>query len=177
MPERQRVNPDPRRIAENRGYIAFLLSEFAVPHLLNTYKAFKGDVAMAIVLGEIGQHNVRRYYLDPGFKPGTAAEKALASRFARGSAQVSGCNALSISRATGLARETVRRKVVKLLRRGWIVRDDRGQLLIVPELVEQFGSFNEAALARFLEVAAELHAVLGITPGRPAGRTTSRAGR
>jgi len=174
MTVKLRKNPDLRRLAENRGHVAFLLSEFTVPHLLSTYKAFRGDMAMAIVLGEIGQHNVRRYYLDARFKAGAAAEKTLAGRLSR-HAQVSGCNALSISRSTGLARETVRRKVVKLLRRGWIIRDERSQLLIVPDLAEQFGRFNEASLATFLDVAAQLHEVLDIAPERAPFRGDRRA--
>jgi hypothetical protein len=176
MAANPRKSPDPRRLAETRGQVAFLLSEFTVPHLLSTYKAFRGDVAMAIVLGEIGQHNVRRFYLDPRLKAGAAAEKTLAARLSR-QARVSGCNALSISRSTGLARETVRRKVVKLLHRGWIIRDKRGQLLIVPDLIEQFGRFNDASLAVFLDVAARLHEVLDIAPERARSRGERRTRR
>jgi hypothetical protein len=169
MASKPRQKPDPRRIAETRGQVAFLLSEFTVPHLLSTYKAFRGDVAMAIVLGEIGQHNVRRFYLDPRLKAGPAAEKTLAARLSQ-HAKVGGCNALSISRSTGLARETVRRKVVKLQRRGWIIRDERGHLLIVPEISQQFGRFNDDSLAVFLDVAARLHEVLDIAPQRAPSR-------
>jgi hypothetical protein len=170
-----RGTPDPRRLAENRGHVAFLLSEFTVPHLLSTHKAFRGDMVMAIVLGEIGQHNVRRYFLDPAFKPGTGAEKVLVARMLRRET-VSGCNALSISRATGLARETVRRKVVKLMRRGWIVRDARRQLQIAPDIAAQFGRFNDVSLATFLDVAHALQEVLDITTDRPAPKATGPAG-
>lgn len=150
-------------MAENRGHIAFLLSEFNVPHLLATYKAMQGDVALAIVLGEIAQHNVRRFFADPRLEPGTGAERVLESQELR-HPMVSGCNALSISRSTGIARETVRRKVVQLLRRKWVIRDGRGNLLLAPGVVDEFASFNEASLASFLDVAGRLQRLLDTAP-------------
>mgnify|MGYP001015568525 CR=1 FL=1 len=43
-------------------------------------------------------------------------------------ALMSACNALSISRSTGIPRETVRRRVEALVKRGWVRRDVRGHL-------------------------------------------------
>jgi len=162
---------DPQWLADNRGHLAFLLAEFTVPHLLGVHKMFKGDIALAIVLGEIAQHNVRRFFLDPKFKPGTGAEMVLRTRLLR-HPMLSGCNALSISRSTGLPRETVRRKVVTLLRRGWIYRDERRSLYVAPDIIELFAESNEASLAAFLDVAADIRRVLDARSDSSGATTT-----
>ena len=50
------------------------------------------------------------------------------------------CNAYSIAAATGLPRETVRRKIGRLIELGWICREDNGHLYITEVALEQFGS-------------------------------------
>ena len=71
------------------------------------------------------------------------------------------CNAYSIAAATGLPRETVRRKIGRLIELGWICREDNGHLFITEIALEQFGSMlSSRALAELLETADHVRTLL-----------------
>lgn len=63
------------------------------------------------------------------------------------------CNALSISDATGMPRETVRRKVKELEKRGWLVREGARSLTLTPRAIEQLGPPGRAIMEDFRETA------------------------
>jgi len=71
------------------------------------------------------------------------------------------CNAYSLSNATGIPRETVRRKAAELVRRGWITRDEKGGFLVAPEASRHFSAdFNLQSLVDLLETAEALRAIM-----------------
>jgi hypothetical protein len=74
------------------------------------------------------------------------------------------CNALSVSSATGIPRETVRRKVKWLERKGWITVGERGQLAIARSVSRQFSEFDCATADRFEQSARQ---VLRVMDGSP----------
>ncbi len=49
------------------------------------------------------------------------------------------CNAYSIAAATGLPRETVRRKIARLTELGWINRRRNGHLYVSSDALAKFG--------------------------------------
>ena len=63
--------------------------------------------------------------------------------------RVHACNAMSVSAATGIPRETVRRKVRWLVRKGWVAVGTRGQLTLVPGMSSSFEAFDLETIARF----------------------------
>jgi len=143
----------------HRTYLAYLMGEFTVPYLVQCVKTFDGDPILGVVLGEIAQHNVRRYYESREFDPASTRKPAIEDPATR-EALMGRCNALSISRSTGIPRETVRRRVDELLKRGWVTRDARGNLRAAAGLSERFDQFNVEQLERFVEVAARVQQVL-----------------
>ena len=51
--------------------------------------------------------------------------------------QLQGCNVASIAAATGLNRETVRRRVQTLIGRGSLIRTEAGEIALAPEKVNE----------------------------------------
>jgi hypothetical protein len=145
--------------AQRFGYMSILKTRFTVPHLVGMYRHFDGDLALAIVLGEIAIRNLQALYqmrpeepyqvLDP------VLERALGSRFPS-SEDLRPANALSIATATGIPRETVRRKVAKLIERGWVRRDEHGLLFVTERVGDELRDFDREETVRFALAASAL---------------------
>jgi hypothetical protein len=155
---------DSDKFERHQQYVAYLLSEFTVPHLVRLVRRYDGDVLLAIVLGEIAQHNVRRFFESPEVQADPALQ--LDVNEAQQEVPLGACNALSISRSTGIPRETVRRRVEELVRRGWVRRDGRGHLRVADGLSQHFEQFDREHVEHFLRTAQRLAAV--VTPEAPA---------
>lgn len=155
--------------------MAYTLSEFMVPHLLRLYRAFEGDMAEMIVLGEIAQRNASRLFAPASSNGGTPSEEVLRDP-ARRRDYLLPCNALSVADTTGIPRETVRRKVNKLIGRGWIAREADGYLYATPAVAEHFEAFNLETFNGVLAAAERIERLAG-TPARPPGRDAAAPGR
>ena len=70
-------------------------------------------------------------------------------------------NAYSISQATGIPRETVRRRIEKLVKKGWMVKNSRGELTVTKKVAEHFTKdFNKKLLSDLLETSECLQEIL-----------------
>jgi hypothetical protein len=125
-----------QRYEERRGEVRLHLSHFLVRYLNDLYKIFEGDLAMAIVLGEISHHNTA-----PFFSPEKSRNEPV--RVFQGDpgswSTMEGCNAYSISCSTGIPRETVRRKIVEMKKRGWLNETPSQGLRITQACADHFG--------------------------------------
>ena len=126
--------------------LAFHVSEAIVPALRELYRTFDGDITLALVLGEIGQYGAASRYLDgrsPNHQPRC-------------------CNALSIAHASGIPRETVRRKLKKLLDLGWITECQQGGYTLTPEagpsLATRFADYHLNVLAAMRSTVVQIDA-------------------
>jgi DNA-binding GntR family transcriptional regulator len=73
------------------------------------------------------------------------------------------CNPFSLSEATGIPRETVRRKIARLMQLGWLVRWPQSGYTVTAKPLQQFGpSFNVVRLNDFLDTAARLRALVAM---------------
>ncbi|QTQ37178.1 hypothetical protein [Aromatoleum petrolei] len=137
---REANSPD----AEARGYAvaegscpspirtaAILLARYQVKSLRRLFEEFERDILLPLLLGEIALHNIGALE-----NSGEANVSIDGDRFA---AVMRPCNAYSIAAATGLPRETVRRKIVRLVELGWITRRGNGHLFLTPRAIEHFG--------------------------------------
>ncbi len=160
-------SPDDRRPAcpfdaesyeNHKSAISLIMGHFLLRHLNLLYQAFDGDLLMPIVLGEIAHHNVVRFYsgkgdcmavrdrVGPEYEPLKNLEPS---------------NAFSISEATGIPRETVRRKIDKLIQRGWLVKNARGEVTISDSVSHHFTKdFNKILLKELLEASACINRLL-----------------
>ena len=142
----------------NRARIALALSEFTVPLLARIYRAFDGDMVAALVLGEIAHRNVEWWLAEHG-----NPEQALRDPLLRTSV-MRPCNALSIAEATGLPRETVRRKVVLLVKRGYVYRSEDGYLYLTTTVGDDFEDMNATLIENLLATARRLESLLANRP-------------
>jgi len=133
----------------NKSTIGVIMGHFFLRYLSLLYKAFDGDLIMPIVLGEIAHHNVVKFYSRQG---DCMDVKDRMSDPATHYENLEPSNAYSISEATGIPRETVRRKVKKLVKQGWLIKNSRGDLTIHKTVVEHFTKdFNKVILNELLE--------------------------
>jgi hypothetical protein len=140
----------------NRARISLALSQFTVPLLSRIYAAFDGDMVAALVMGEIAHRNVEAWLgqqdnaEDPLYSPDPAHREGL----------LRPCNALSIAEACGLPRETVRRKVVHLIERGFVYRNDKGHLYLAHDVGDHFEDMTAQIVEQLLLTAARLDRLL-----------------
>jgi hypothetical protein len=140
--------------AANRARISLALSEFTVPLLSRIYHAFEGDMVAAIVLGEIAHRNVEAWlaeYENP--------QESLHD-LARRETLMRPCNALSIAETCGLPRETVRRKIVGLIDRGYVYRSDEGLLFLTSNVGDDFEDMTASNVEALLATARRLESLL-----------------
>lgn len=148
---------DAALLMERHAYqVSHLIAGFTVPLLRTLYHQFDGDLAQVIVLGEISLRNVSQFFDKGG---ADTPEKLLDDR-ARRDQLMQSCNALSISEATGIPRETVRRKVEQLLKKGLLYRDEHQRLMVRQGVSTGFARRNAETTQEILALAAKLQALL-----------------
>lgn len=145
--------------------VALLLARHEIRSIRRWFEDFDRDILLPILLGEIALHNIGALQNGAARRSGTRIAKPLPPS-AEVPVTIGGtlkpCNAYSIAAATGLPRETVRRKIVRLIELGWIHRRDNGHLFITDGALEQFGSMlSSRALAELLETADHARRLLG----------------
>ena len=144
--------------AANRARISVALSEFTVPLLSRIYHAFEGDMVAGLVLGEIAHRNVEAWLAQH------ENSEQLLQDPARRETLMRPCNALSIAEACGLPRETVRRKIVKLVERGYIYRSEEGFLFLTMTVGDDFEEMTARLVAELLATARRLESLLANRP-------------
>jgi len=150
---------------QHKSAIAVLMGQFFCAHLKRLHREFAGDLITPIILGEIGHHGVARLTRQDGALP----DEAFWSEAAHWS-QLSACNAHSISLVTGIPRETVRRNIQALMKKGWVMAGEEGGVRLTPACAAHFqGDMNLDMLRELLRVAARAEALLGMSrAARPA---------
>jgi DNA-binding transcriptional ArsR family regulator len=129
------------------------MSHFFLDYLKNLYREFDGDLALVIVLAEIAHHSTSGC-----FTPGPGSGPAMRPPAADG---LSSCSAYSLAAATGLPRETVRRKIARLSDRGWVEKAGRAEVRLTAKVAEHFTpDFNIRLLDRLLETSDRIRGVL-----------------
>lgn len=157
----------------NRGEILLNLSHYNLSYLNLIYQLFDGDLAMVIVLGEISHHNMSDHFNPHALENPRVKEIEHQREDWRG---LEGCNALSISHATGIPRETVRRKINELKRRGWLAEDGGKGLYLTAACVKHFTeSSSRDQLELFLRASRAIERLL--QPPAVSGSDSSEARR
>lgn len=163
----RRVSPA-RAVLDRHGLAAMvLMNSMFVRHLIGVYRTFGGDPVAAIVLGEVAHHNLAPM-VNRARRPQEMSE-ALRALDRNGPGKLLPTNAFSIAQATGIPRETVRRKVASLTRRGWMVKDAGGNLFVSSRIHDAFAAFHVERLQDLLETAHAIESLLDNGPSRTAG--------
>jgi hypothetical protein len=127
---------------------------FMMEHLRNVYREFGGDIALCMVLGEIAHHGARPFMRELLPKSGKDARTLATDDLIASS--VRSCNALSIANASGIPRETVRRKIDKLVALGWVSRDRKGGVRVNRAVGKQFKAFDRETMTQLLELSERI---------------------
>lgn len=129
------------------GRLLPLLLRCQVRQYRRWFEAFERDGLLPIVLGEIALHNIG------ATQNGTPNEFHCLPE--EGTVGLRPCNAYSIASAINLPRETVRRKVARLIELGWVRKNRNGHLYITAAAHQQFVPLLlEHSLPEVLELAA-----------------------
>ena len=135
--------------------ISLLLATFTVLALRVTHASFDGDLLSGLIVGEVALHNTRG--LD-----GSAWVTNADLREALETNVVPPTNVFSVATTTNIPRETVRRKVDALVEKGYLAKDEKGQLSVTPAGVllarDLEGSFQ--LLPALLNTAAKIQELL-----------------
>jgi hypothetical protein len=133
--------------------LSFLIGRFVTDHLIRLHHLFEGDLVAALVLATVANRNMQRYYEDVARKSPEGLDKLVETGDHLD--HLRHCNAHSVASATGIPRETVRRKVRWLEHKGWLTVGVRGELSITPGIGKQFAQFDSKTIDRFLETVRE----------------------
>lgn len=137
------------------------MSHFFVGYLKDLHRAFDGDLTLVIVLAEIAHHSS-----DPHFPRGSGSGVTLPADDEIGA--LPSCSAYSLAAATGLPRETVRRKIARLVDLGWVEKTGRAEIRLTPKVAEHFTpDFNVRLLDQLLQTADRIRGVLSNTDPAP----------
>lgn len=128
-------------------------SRFAISAMRRAYRMFDGDLTLFLVFGEIAHHNMSRALAMLNLRDAPDSSRWQALMRELQAQKIAPCNALSISEATGIPRETVRRKVKELEARGWLVREGARSLMLAPRAIEQMGERGSEIVDDFKETA------------------------
>lgn len=134
------------------GYMSMLKSRFVVPHLIALYQKFNGDLLLALVLGEFAIRNLQGIFQVRPEEPYTVLDREAERAFIEQRylhERMRPANTISIAMATGIPRETVRRKVDRLLQLGWIERRESGHLYLDRKVGEDLREFDREETIRF----------------------------
>ena len=151
---------DERAFLENRYQALFVFQSVLGNYVKMLYKAFDRDLIMALVMCEIWQYNFGRYFVRHGQENATEILDDPVKR----DQLLPPCNTYSISQVLGVPNETVRRKVKKLVARGW-VNNGNGQLVASKAIEEFFApSLSLEAMRDFVSAARHILAILEDEP-------------
>lgn len=141
----------PETYASHRDVLSVLLLRFMTSRLRAMYQAYDGDLTLCLVLGEIASRNTERFYDERrGYQPASF----------NGQRQYLPCNALSISDVTGIPRETVRRKLAKLVDLGWIEKTPDDMYVITDRIGTVFAAFDDSQTYDLMRTSDQIKNVL-----------------
>ena len=146
---------------QHQGEIALRMTHFFVRYLNAIYKEFEGDLALVIVLGEVAHRNFSLSFSSAGSLPPFGKTHHDDPDLY---VSLEPCNAFSLAAATSIPRETVRRKIDLLVKRGWLHKKRNGSVRIRQEVAQHFRpDLNVRLLQELLEVSDQLKAILSST--------------
>lgn len=138
--------------------LSVLLNNYLLKYLNSLYAEFGGDIVKAIVLGELAHHNISKMRKNGSLSAVKALDMSSGNDIRQ---ELVPGNPFSISEATGIPRETVRRKFLELMEEGLVEKDCTRNYVITSRAAERFmHSFNLQLIEETNILCAEMRAVI-----------------
>lgn len=125
-----------------RNRVEWMTQRFLTTRLCALYQAFDGDLTMALILSEIANKNIEGLYVGHDrFYPRYWGAQPLIP-----------CRIPDLENVSGVPRETITRKIDKLIELGWVEKSKAG-LFAVPERIgDAFAAFDDSQVADLLSL-------------------------
>lgn len=138
--------------------VSIVINDYLLKYLNSLYAEFNGDLVMAIVLGELAHHNISGLLHDQAVMKAIASKNVqiddIKNKFRPG-------NPFSISEATGIPRETVRRKFTDLVKEGMVEKIKPKSYVITARVSERFiHSFNLQLFEETNRLCSKINAII-----------------
>lgn len=147
---------DPLQWDKHRREVIHEISKFMVANLIELYEQFQGDMLEIIVLGEIANQNMVGYFKAKQANPSLTNGEKLRIE----GVLLNKTTALTVSDATGIPRETVRRKVNKLIEKNWVKVDESKRLYINSEIGPGFEESNRRNAEILISLGRKIENIL-----------------
>ena len=144
------------RYAPHSRVIAHSIAEFVLRCAETMEGSFNNDYEMTLLFLAISTRNEHHVMNDPELRARYASFDEVIPP-----SLYTPVSRLALARSTGMPRETVRRKIAKMIELGVVVEDERGGLCIRPDIIEDFDP--EAVLEPQLRNLRRLFSVLSET--------------
>jgi hypothetical protein len=108
--------------------IAYFVREFFLKSSERMSKVFAHDYESAVLFLTISNHNAQKVMTEPALRDRYASDAVTIPP-----EHIVPVSRMALARATGLPRETVRRKVARLMAKGW-VEEHKGGLCVRPDI-------------------------------------------
>ncbi len=156
-PRKSRPTLSPAQFTRHQRAVSLCMNDHYLRHLVQLYRLFEGDLVQAMVLGEVAHHNLSTLRTDD---PSLAELSDRLQEPGTFRASLIPTNAFSIAQATGIPRETVRRKVAALVKKGWLVQDADANLIATSQATADLGPGTLALVTNLLDLADDLQTLL-----------------
>lgn len=144
--------------------VAFAVNRHIVDHLLRFARQFGPDYQMLVIWAVLAHQCV--LHLVP---LGVRADAILndRGRLADPDPDLHPVRQRDLSQITGIPKETVRRKLLKLEQNGWIARKGNGWVMVATSIDPELREFSRESARRLLVVADQIRAMLRQGGTRP----------
>jgi predicted transcriptional regulator len=139
------------------GLVAFTLNRHIVDHLLRFSRHFGPDYPMMVVWGVLAHQSVIDH-LPAGSRPRDVLDAK--GRLATPNPVLRPVRQRDLSQITGIPKETVRRKLLKLEQAGWIVRQGPGWVINRSSHDPVLREFSRESTVRLLAAADHIRQLL-----------------
>lgn len=137
--------------------VAFTMNRFIVDHVVRAARMFDNDTEAMILFGTLSHLNVAHLLL-PGARPSGLLDRD--GRVPDAQPRLRPVRIRDLAQITGRPRETIRRKIERLMAQGRVVRVAGGYVLAVESVDEPMRALSLGGVRRFMEAARVIAAAL-----------------
>lgn len=157
LPDNRMTDGDMANFDRAFGLVAFTMNRYIADHLLRFARQFGPDYQMMVVWTVLAHQSV--LHLAPlDSRPNDLLnEKGL---LAEAMHELRPVRQRDLSQITGIPKETVRRKLLKLERNGWIIRQGSGWVMALERIDPELREFSRESARRFLAAAEHMRTLM-----------------